>query len=798
MKLTRHFPLFSPLLPSVDIDKIKSIKCGISAGGRLEAYKKAGGPNKEPTQKLVEESFYNPAGEQMVGWLEKQGGVHGGSKAWKKRWFMLSGSMLSYFNSPTESATLGIFDLKDVVLVDLGNDKTKITLSWKKGKGSPDEPNRDLRALSPEDAEKWKAAIRKGIRVNTASRDFAPPVAKSLPPNVDQLCFSFAMTSQDNKRHPLAFVCRSLMSFERFYFSILAAMISRQKLSLKQQEEMHRATLKSNAEDVNALLALSMVLEKSGNISDAINYANSARSKSPNSPLAAKLCGFLYMKSGNEVSALPHLKAAAVHYRYHDAMALRLLGEAYSATNQPQFAVASLEAAHNVDPSDLVVRLDLGELLAHVSSLNRCADAVAHIRAVVKSGRKDPSTRLLLATSLEGNGEYSEALKEFDVVLSTVNLVWELRQQALEGKARVCTALGMYSDAMSSLVACVKGSTSAVPFVITDLAEIYSKAAFDKRPSFGLVPLSTKPAEDEDEDEDEDEKKTVVVSTSANPPPPPPPSAFPPPPPPPQMSVSYPASVDSILSTSATAFKGLETEDLYKASETLVSYVLSSDSSNAHALLIRAIARELLGSAAELKSVGSGSTILEGSASDFSAISPDSSAAFLGLGRLAKRASKWGDAISNFEKAEKLALEEEDTEAQDNAKDLLSRSKRLQLGEPEFVKEVKKRKDDDIKYEESGVDLPLEDMANMTAEERQAVYFKTLKAEKKRKEDEAKAAEDSKISKMNDEERAEYEAAKALEAKHEAKKEKAISKSLGQYSGGAKAALLKGRGRGRA
>ena len=86
----------------------------------------------------------------------------------------------------------------------------------------------------------------------------------------------------------------------------------------------------------------------------------------------------------------------------------------------------------------------------------------------------------------------------------------------------------------------------------------------------------------------------------------------------------------------------------------------------------------------------------------------------------------------------------------------------------------------------------------MTAEERQAVYFKTLKAEKKRKEDEAKAAEDSKISKMNDEERAEYEAAKALEAKHEAKKEKAISKSLGQYSGGAKAALLKGRGRGRA
>jgi len=754
----------------------------------------------------MEESLYNPAGEQMVGWLEKQGGAHGGSKAWKRRWFMLSGSMLSYFNSPSESATLGIFDLKDVVLVDLGNDKTKITLSWKNGKGSPDEPNRDLRALTPEDAEKWKAAIRKGIRVNTANRDFAPPLAKSLPPNVDQLCFSFVMASQDSKRLPLAFVCRSLMSFERFYFSILAAMITRQKLSLKQQEDMHRASLKSNAEDVNALLALAMVLEKSGNITDAISYANSARSKSPNSPLAAKMCGFLYMKSGNEASALPHLKAAAVLYRYHDAMSLRLLGEAYSATNQPLLAVGSLEAAHSVDPSDLVVRLDLGELLAHVTFLNRSADAVSHIRAVIKSGRKDPSTRLLLATSLEGNGEYSEALKEFDIVLSTMNIVWEIRQQALEGKARACNALGMYSDAVSALVACVKGSTSAVPSTITDLADIYSKAAFDKRPSFGLVPLSTKPAEDDEDDEDEDEKKRVIASTSdLPPPPPPPPSGFltaPPPPPgtaPPPMtpSVSYPDSVNSILSTTQSAFKGLESDDLYKAAETLVSYVLSTDPSNAHALLIRAIARELLGSAAELKSAGSGSTLLEGSASDFSAISPDSSAAFLGLGRLAKRASKWGDAISNFEKAMKLAIDEEDVEMQENAKDLLSRSKRLQLGEPEFIKEVKKRKDDDIKFEESGVDLPLEDMANMTAEERQAVYFKTLKAEKKRKEEEAKAAEESKISKMNDEERAEYEAAKALEAKHEAKKEKAISKSLGQYSGGGAKALLKGRGRGR-
>jgi cytochrome c-type biogenesis protein CcmH/NrfG len=749
----------------------------------------------------------------MVGWLEKQGGAHGGNKAWKRRWFMLSGSLLSYFNSPSESATLGIFDLKGAVLVDLGNDKTKIVLSWKSGKGSPDEPNRELRALTPEDAEKWKTAIRKGIRVNTASRDFAPPVAKSLPPDVEQLCFSFVMTSQDNNRFPLAFVCRSLMSIERFYFSILAAMISRQKLSLKQQEELHRSSLKSNPNDVNALLALAMVLEQSGNISDAINFANSARAKSPNSPLAAKLCGFLYMKSGNETSALPHLKSAAVHYRYHDAMTLRLLGEAYSATNQPLFAVASLEAAHSVDPLDLAVRLDLGELLAYVKSLDRCAEAVAHIRAVIKSGRKDASTRLLLATSLEGTGEFSEALKEFEGVLSTMNIVWELRQKALEGKARACSALGMYSDSMQSLVACVKGSSSAVPLLITDLADIYSKAAFDKRPSFGLVALSTKP--NDDEDDDEDEKDPAVVPIGLPPPSslPPPPSTIPPPlpaglpppppgmlPPPPQLtpSVSYPAAVDAIFSTSASAFKALETDALYNASETLVSYVLASDSSNAQALLIRATARELLGGAAELKSIGSGSTLLEGSASDYAAISPDSSVAFIGLGRLAKRASKWEDAISNFEKAIKLATEEEDTEAQENAKDLLSRSKRLQLGEPEFVKEVKKRKEDDIKYEESGVDLPLEEMANMTAEERQAVYFKTLKAEKKRKEDEAKAAEDSKIAKMSDEERAEYEASKALEAKHEAKKEKAISKSLGQYSGGAKAALLKGRGRGRA
>jgi tetratricopeptide (TPR) repeat protein len=168
----------------------------------------------------------------------------------------------------------------------------------------------------------------------------------------------------------------------------------------------------------------------------------------------------------------------------------------------------------------------------------------------------------------------------------------------------------------------------------------------------------------------------------------------------------------------------------------------------------------------------------------------------LGLGRLAKRAGKLDEAAENL----KTALERDAGLAE--AADLLARVQRLQAGKPEFPPPEKKAKagarggKDEVAYDGVGTDFVAD--ANMTPEERKAAYFAHLKAEKKRKEDEEKMRELTKVSSMTPEERAEYEASKQAKAKHEERKDKVLNKTLGQYGGGGRgAALAAGRGRGR-
>jgi len=65
-------------------------------------------PFKIPAEDTVDNLFFNP---ELQGWLLKQGGRY---KSWKKRWFVLSGGCLYYFEYPSDKEPKGIIPLQNL------------------------------------------------------------------------------------------------------------------------------------------------------------------------------------------------------------------------------------------------------------------------------------------------------------------------------------------------------------------------------------------------------------------------------------------------------------------------------------------------------------------------------------------------------------------------------------------------------------------------------------------------------------------------------------------------------------
>jgi len=103
----------------------------------------------------------------MSGWLDKLGGAHGGRKSWKRRWFVLLGTSLYYYGSPADAACKKgrpIDFSGGVATLEEGSGTFGFTLSW----GDGGQPERLLRASSPDERERWLAALKRAVRIDIA------------------------------------------------------------------------------------------------------------------------------------------------------------------------------------------------------------------------------------------------------------------------------------------------------------------------------------------------------------------------------------------------------------------------------------------------------------------------------------------------------------------------------------------------------------------------------------------------------------------------------------------------------
>jgi hypothetical protein len=167
------------------------------------------------------------------------------------------------------------------------------------------------------------------------------------------------------------------------------------------------------------------------------------------------------------------------------------------------------------------------------------------------------------------------------------------------------------------------------------------------------------------------------------------------------------------------------------------------------------------------------------------------------LAGMLKRAGKLQEAKEQIEAAMAHAP------ALAGAADLKTRITRLLAGKPEVEPEAprvdrRRRGEDEIKLLDVGVALPLGAMSpGMTAEDRDAAFWNTLRADKVRKEEEARRQEEARVASMTPEEREEYERTKADKEKHEQRKARMLDGQMRGYSATG-ASALKARGRGRA
>ena len=208
------------------------------------------------------------------------------------------------------------------------------------------------------------------------------------------------------------------------------------------------------------------------------------------------------------------------------------------------------------------------------------------------------------------------------------------------------------------------------------------------------------------------------------------------------------------------------------------------------ALLARALVADFL------RATGCAAALAVFEVESGAALAPSAAAAQsrLGAGRVAKRAGRLDDAAAALARALEL-----DAGLREVAP-LLERVKRLKAGKPEFEPVVvaspkkKDKEEDELQFVDSGVALAFS--AGMSTAERNAAFFEQRKQIKKAEEEAAAAAEEAKLAKMTDEERAQYEGERKKQASYDAKKDKAVTRSLAQY-GGRGAAILGARGRGR-
>lgn len=884
-------------IPSiVDLSTVHTLHIGL-AGPRLNRFQTQ--MESSIVNTFMESRADHPV-DDCCGWLEKLGGANGGRKGWQKRWFVLQGTLLFYFTQPNEPSPRGGLNLTGAVIGTVPENEVGLVLTWNDG-----QPDRELRANSEYERDRWIFMIRKALRLDrlragrrpqgalgnnrgnnnanapVPAHEIAPPVVVGLPP-VPYVCLSFELNTVPNAiktKGAAAFVCGSFLMLDRLYTGIFSAMKDCQRLTSEQIMERINDTLEADPHNFAARTLLAYQQEENKAYDDALQSVEQALQMIPHYASACKLAGRLYFNHKKDYEkALPLLRNAVSLSNFQDTESLVILGKTYLNLKNNRLAVGCFETVLSLDPKYAEAHVFLAS--AQILDNNNVDEAINHLRIALKIDPQVPEGQKYLAEALYKANKFDEALDEYKVIYQkdTANV------SVAEIYSDILMKLDRHAAAIEPLTTALAAKPTSDDLSLA-LARAYYKTETDRYPPVNTKNASTsnssstfttnasstgtkgtvnddekdggdedgEDGEGEDEgDEDEEEKDTKPVVAPVSVPsmglaslPPPPPSSTTLLPPPPSTTFPPPAPVtatatvtpapannpltplpDPILSGVESADK-LSSYELLDAADALIVNVLSRNAASAHGNILCGLVYERL---AELEGrevatnkadklargeplteqddeAGSGWTVehrLDAAKKSFTYVTAafktaEYAIAPLALGRMAKTAGKWDEAIKHLT----TALERDSSLAE--ATDLLNRCKRLAAGQPEFPpverSKPKTSKNDEVQFADMGGLETFAVDSNMTADERKAAYFAHLRAEKKRKQEEEEARETAKLNSMTPEERAEYEAQRDAKQKHEARKDKVLNKQLGQYGGGGRGALAlrggRGRGRGR-
>ena len=761
------------------------------------------------------------------------GDIGGAGSSNRKWWCVLEGSRLTYYGSASEVEPKGVVDLRGCRATAGG--AGAFTITWPGSGTSATE----FAAEPASAAKSWCAALAcvnrvEQVKSRAAASDPSRPTSKDASfygqPHPNALCFSI-ITSRDEPKGPVSFVAGSMREFEAWYTALHA--LAAQGLDAPAREARYRAASSAAPEDAALALLLGGVLEAQGK-SDAalVEYRRSVDVEGRLAGARRAYGKGLLLWKRDVKGALLQLEAAASLTNREDPETLTLLGRAYVLDGAFADAAYCFELALALDPAAKANHIYLGECFA---ALERYDEAVQQFRA---SGQ--PGANFKLANVLAAVHRFDEAAEQYKaslsdaavtvapaVILEKLGACLGALHRWREVVSYATTALEMDPDSCDRLVAVARAyyevGVAGLPGFVRPLPPLPLAPSSSQA---GTPTRSVLGGEDGTERDSLLSARTPGSGVRGGAPPTPLPvgtiglSGLAPP-----RSGSLPVD-------------GMPPLDLFTAAESYLVQALTVAPESPHANILCGKVYEQLATLELAEAVAAGEPAdtaadsvapsgwspnqrlekVEGFYSYIAQAYPavEFIEAPLRLSALLKSVQRYDEAIAYVD----AVLDRDPTNT--SALDLKKRLVRLAAGEPEVAVPAKAktaksvtesdtpgRKSSTVKKEEAelvagGADLPTVDMTGMSEAERKRVFFKAMADKKRAEEEEKKKRETLRIASMTPDERAEFEKQKAEAAKHDAKKDRALTQGLAQYGGAAgkgvaafrSAGGARGRGRG--
>jgi len=370
--------------------------------------------------------------DDCCGFLDKFGGANGGRKGWQKRWFVLQNSLLFYFTQPNEPTPRGGLNLAGAVVGTVPDNGVGLVLTWNDG-----QPDRELRANSMEERDRWIFMIRKALRLdrlragrrpqgalgnqnrnNNANapvpvQEIAPPLILGLP-TVPSICLSFELINTPNaikNKGPAAFVCGSLLMLERLYSGLYNAIKETQHLDNTQYLQRINDSLQFDPHNFAARTLLALIQEENHDYDEALNSVEQVLDVVPGYASACKLAGRLYVNHKKDYNkALPYLQSAVFLTNYQDIDSLLLLGKTFVQLKDNRLAVGCFETILSLDPKNAEAHVLLGSVQLQDNNVDEC---INHLRIALKIDNNVANAHNILAEALYKANKFEEAATEY-------------------------------------------------------------------------------------------------------------------------------------------------------------------------------------------------------------------------------------------------------------------------------------------------------------------------------------------------------------------------------------------------